>query len=73
MSEYNSYPLLAIVKNILLGMLSIVIIYYTSNSRTAYFTIGIFLIFGLIMLSLKLFKKDDVKLYNLKLNKYLLS
>lgn len=59
------------LKNILLGMLSIVIIYYTSNSRTAYFTIGIFLIFGLIMLSLKLFKKDDVKLYNLKLNKYL--
>ncbi len=57
-------------KNILLGIVTIFIIYFTSNSRTSYFSIVIFLIFylGLWILSLK---RKNMHFYNLKINKYL--
>lgn len=57
-------------KNILVGVITIFIICFTSNSRTAYFTITIFLIFYL-MLWLASLKGGKLKFYNLKLNNYL--
>lgn len=57
-------------KNILVGIITIFIIYFTSNSRTAYFTITIFLIFYL-MLWLASLKGGKLKFYNFKLNNYL--
>ena len=56
--------------NILLGILTIFIIYFTSNSRAAYFTVIIFLILYSILWFASLNKKN-VKFYDFKINKYL--
>ena len=55
-----------------LGIILIIIIYYTCNSRTAYYSIALFLILCLIGFFIKkLFKIKSTNLYNFRINKFL--